>query len=189
MVLLKYSLMRWFGCTTYSRVLPDLYSPFSFCSWSWCYLLTSPAGAKLGQFSSRIKMLMPGIYVHAFCDSRLLIAPYLSNWFSPSWYLLLVVLLYRARAELQPSHPFICRWLVLNVFWVFLPKTGIPGHIGAKNKYILEPSTDHTPGALRLASVTSYLFLAWKGQVHLVLSTLSSFQLFLANFSQSEAIH
>ena len=35
---------------------------------------------------------------------------------------------------------------------------------------------------LRLASVISYLFLAWIGQVHLVLSTLSSFQPFLANF-------
>ena len=42
----------------------------------------------------------------------------------------------------------------------FLPTTGIPGHVGAKNRYILEASTNHTPGALRLASVTSYLFLA-----------------------------
>ena len=63
------------------------------------------------------------------------------------------------------------------------PKTGTSyTWFGAKNSYILKPSTNHTPGALRLASVTSYLFLAWKGQVHLVLSTLSSFQLFLANF-------
>ena len=66
--------------------------------------------------------------------------------------------------------------------WRVFAKTGIPGHFGAKNRYILKPSTNHTPGALRLASVTSYLFLAWKDQVHLVLSTLSSFQLFLANF-------
>ena len=61
------------------------------------------------------------------------------------------------------------------VCYVFLPKTGIPGHFGAKNRYISKPSTNHTSGALRLASVTSYLILAWKGQVHLVLSTLSSF--------------
>ena len=27
---------------------------------------------------------------------------------------------------------------------VFLPKTGIPGHFGAKNRYILKPSTNHT---------------------------------------------
>ena len=60
----------------------------------------------------------------------------------------------------------------------FLPKTGIPGHFGSKQRYILKPSTNHTPGALRLASLISYLFLAWKGQVNLVLSTLSvSFQL------------
>ena len=62
----------------------------------------------------------------------------------------------------------------------------------AKNRYtwslwcqkqvILKQSTNHTPGALRLAKSTPYLFLAWKGQVHLVLSTFSSFQLFLANF-------
>ena len=64
----------------------------------------------------------------------------------------------------------------------FLPKTGIPGHFCAKKKVVLKPSTHHTPGALRLASVTSYLFSAWKGQVHLFLSTLYSFQLFLANF-------
>ena len=66
----------------------------------------------------------------------------------------------------------------------FLLKTGIPGHFGAKNRYVLKPSTNHTPTALRLASLTSYLFLAWNGQVHLVLSTLSSFQLFLANFKR-----
>ena len=49
-----------------------------------------------------------------------------------------------------------------------LPKTGIPGHFGAKNKYILKPSTKHTPEALRLASLTWYLFQAWKGRAHLV---------------------
>ena len=58
--------------------------------------------------------------------------------------------------------------------WI-LPKTGIPGHFGAKNSYILKPSTNHTPGALRFASLTSYLFSAWKGQAHLVMSTVSSF--------------
>ena len=42
----------------------------------------------------------------------------------------------------------------------FLPKTGIPGHFCANNRYILKPSVNHTPGALRLASLTSYLFLA-----------------------------
>ena len=43
-----------------------------------------------------------------------------------------------------------------------MPKTGIPGHFGAKIRYILEPSTNQTPGALRLATSTSYLFLAEK---------------------------
>ena len=74
----------------------------------------------------------------------------------------------------------------------FLPKTGIPGHFGAKpgtSKYILKPSTNHTPGAQRLDSLTSYLFLACKGQVHLVLSTLSSFNCFGPILSQSEAMH
>ena len=42
----------------------------------------------------------------------------------------------------------------------FLPKTGIPGHFGAKNRYVIKPSTNHTPGALRLASLTSYLLSA-----------------------------
>ena len=65
-------------------------------------------------------------------------------------------------------------WVVGGwVFCCFLPKKGIPGYF-AKNRYILKPITNHTPGALRLASVTSHLFLAWKGQVHLVLSTLST---------------
>ena len=64
----------------------------------------------------------------------------------------------------------------------YLPRTGIPGNFGAKIRYILKPSTNHTPGALRLASLTSYLFLALNGQVHLVLSILSSFQLLLAKF-------
>ena len=52
----------------------------------------------------------------------------------------------------------------------FLPKTGIPSHFGAQNRYILKPSTNHTPGALRLAGLTSYLFFALNGQVHPVLS-------------------
>ena len=57
----------------------------------------------------------------------------------------------------------------------FLTKTGtsIPGHFGAKNRvylvtlvpktdttYILVPSRNHTPTALRLVSLTSYLFFA-----------------------------
>ena len=49
---------------------------------------------------------------------------------------------------------------------VFRPKTGIPGPFWTKNRQTLKSSTDHTPGALRLASVTSYLILAYKGQVH-----------------------
>ena len=46
------------------------------------------------------------------------------------------------------------------LFKGFLPKTGIPGHFGAKNRYVIKPSTNHTPGALRLASLTSCLFSA-----------------------------
>ena len=43
----------------------------------------------------------------------------------------------------------------------FLPKTCVPGPFGAENRYILKHSkTNHTPGFLRLASITSYLFLA-----------------------------
>ena len=58
---------------------------------------------------------------------------------------------------------------------LFLPKTSFSGHFYAKTRYTPKRRANHTPGALRLASVTSYLILAWKGQVHLVLSTLSSF--------------
>ena len=42
-----------------------------------------------------------------------------------------------------------------------VPKKGIPGHIDAKNGYILKPSTNLTPGALRLASVTSHRTCFW----------------------------
>ena len=80
----------------------------------------------------------------------------------------------------------IARETKANKRLMFSPKQVIRGHFCAKNRYILKRSTNHTPGALRLASVTSYLFLGWKGQVHLVLSTLSSFELFLANFELNQ---
>ena len=65
---------------------------------------------------------------------------------------------------------------------IYFSKKGVNVHFGAWNRYILKLSTNHTPGALRLASLASYLFLVWKGQVHLLLNTLCSFLLFLADF-------
>ena len=38
----------------------------------------------------------------------------------------------------------------------FSPKTGIPDDVVAKGRYILKPSTNHTPGALRFATLTSH---------------------------------
>ena len=43
----------------------------------------------------------------------------------------------------------------VQLFIGFLPKTGVPGQFCAKKRYILKPSTNHTPGAVRLASLTS----------------------------------
>ena len=48
--------------------------------------------------------------------------------------------------------------------------------------YILKTSTNHTPGALLLTRLTSYLIWGRKARVNVVLSTLSGFQLILANF-------
>ena len=65
-----------------------------------------------------------------------------------------------------------------------LPKSGISGHFGAKYRYILKPSTSHAPGALRLASVTSHLFLryTWFGLLCL------AFNCFWRILNKSEAI-
>ena len=62
-------------------------------------------------------------------------------------------------------------------------KTGVSGPFLTKNMYKFKSSTNHAPGAPRLASSTSHLTLASKDQLHLDLSTLSFFfQLFLPNF-------
>ena len=59
---------------------------------------------------------------------------------------------------------FSSRYDIMRKYYItpkygFQPKPGKPCHFGAKKRYILKSSTNHTPGALRLASLTSYLFL------------------------------
>ena len=59
-------------------------------------------------------------------------------------------------------HVSVITYTINTLIIRFLPKTGIPGRFGAKNRSILKPSKNHTPGALRLAGLTSYLFSAKK---------------------------
>ena len=55
----------------------------------------------------------------------------------------------------------------------------------------LNPSTNYTPGALRMASLKwyTYLFLAWNGRAHLFLLLCLASNIFCRILSQSEAIH
>ena len=58
------------------------------------------------------------------------------------------------------------RYLIIE-FW---PKTGMPGPFGPKTGtwYSLKPSKKHTPGALRLTSLTWFpVFWREMGPVHL----------------------
>ena len=71
---------------------------------------------------------------------------------------------------------FVFNWILAKVRYTW--------SLWCQNKVHIKTKYKHTPGALRLANVTSYLFLAWKGQVQLILSTLSIFQLILASFNQ-----
>ena len=72
----------------------------------------------------------------------------------------------------------------------FHPKTGISGSFCAKNRYELKPCGQHMLGGLRLGSLAPYYFWRETGLVHLDLSTLSGFHLFLPVIvNQSSAIH